>query len=59
MKTRPVTDASAKICHVSVVVNASSAKTMISGTARAISSSDAASWLTIRAPTQRTIEVRP
>jgi hypothetical protein len=49
----------ANSCHISAVKNEISPKNRISGSARTISVSDAASWANSRAPAQRTIENRP
>ncbi len=48
-----------KICHISWLVNESRAKIASSGTARAISVSEPASWLASLATAQRTIATRP
>ena len=46
-------------CHISVLMNSTSANTSNSGTAREITDSDAASCSKRRAPVQRTIANSP
>ena len=50
---------SAKTCHISVVRNSTTAKSINNGTARATSGIDATSCVTSRAPAQRTIDSSP